>query len=235
MSLLELEHIHKRYREGERERIVLSDISLQVAAGELVVVWGARRSGRSTLLRIAAGIETPDKGTVRYDGEAISSRTQSKLGSGIGYVQKTLRTSEEQRVLEQVAAALLAKGIDLQSAREQAREALSRAGAERLAEMTVGELRGGEAARVALARALAPAPALVIFDEPAATVELDERDEILALLRGLAAQGTAVLASTGEPSELAGAHRPLSISDGELRGDSVPGLAPVVALRRAGL
>lgn len=235
MSLLELEHIHKRYRDGGRERIVLADISLQVAAGELVVVWGARRSGRSTLLRIAAGIERPDNGSVRYDGEQITARTQNRLGTGIGYVQKTLRATEEQGVLEQVAAALLAKGLDLNTAREQARNALARAGAERLAEMRVGELRGGEAARVALARALAPSPALVIFDEPVATVELHERDEILALLRTLAAEGTGVLASTAEPSELAGAHRPLSLSDGELRGESVPGLAPVVALRRAGL
>jgi ABC-type sugar transport system ATPase subunit len=74
-----------------------------------------------------------------------------------------------------------------------------------------------------------------VIDEPVATVTLSERDEILALLRRLAASGIAVLASVSEPTELAGAHRALTLSDGELRGQSEPELAPVVALRRSGV
>jgi ABC-type lipoprotein export system ATPase subunit len=231
--LLSVEHVSKRYREAQRERIVLADVSLEVHAGEMIVLYGERRSGRTTLLRIAAGIEAPDSGTVRFAGEDLAGRRGEVLGEGIGYLRKALRASEEDRVLEQVAAPLLARGISVEHARESARSALARAGAERCAAVAVGELSAGESVRVALARALVLSPALLIADEPAAAVGLSERDGILARLRALAREGTAVLASTGEPSELAGSHRALTLSDGTLRGPSTPELATVVALRRS--
>jgi ABC-type lipoprotein export system ATPase subunit len=235
MSLLGLERISKRYREGARERIVLREVSLDVEPGELVMVFGLRRSGRTTLLRIAAGIEAPDDGAVRFAGRDLAEHGEGILGEGIGYVQKTLRASEEQGVLEQVAAPLLARGAGIERARESAREALARAGGESCAAMRVGELGAGETLRVALARTLALSPSLVVIDEPAASVELGERDAILAQLRKLAAGGVAVIASTGEAVELAGAHRALTLGEGELRGQITRGLAPVVALRRHGV
>jgi ABC-type sugar transport system ATPase subunit len=73
---------------------------------------------------------------------------------------------------------------------------------------------------------------MLVIDEPVGAVELGERDEILALLRTLAGEGLAVLASAGEAGELAGAHRALSLGEGHLRGPAAPELAPVVALRR---
>jgi putative ABC transport system ATP-binding protein len=235
MSLLELEHVSKHYREGQRERTVLRDVSLSVEPGELVMVYGLRRSGRTTLLRIAAGIEQPDGGTVRFADQDLAQHRERALGEGIGYVQKTLRGGEEQGVLEQVAAPLLARGVGVSNARERARLALARAGGERCAALCVAELGAGEAVRVALARTLALSPALLVIDEPAATVELGERDEILTLLRRLSVEGAAVVASTGEAVELAGAHRALTLGEGELRGQSAPELAPVVALRRRGV
>jgi ABC-type lipoprotein export system ATPase subunit len=231
-SLLAFEHVSKRYREGQRERIALGDICLEVREGELVVIYGVRRSGRTTLLRTAAGIETPDSGTVCFQGRDLARRGELALGRGIGYVRKTLRASEEHGVLEQVAAPLLARGVPVEQARQIARRALARAGGEHCASAAVTELSAGETIRVALARTLAPSPLLVAVDEPAAGVELSERDGIIAVLRTLAAEGTAVLATTGEPDELAGAHRALTLSDGRLRGPATPELAPVVALRR---
>jgi ABC-type lipoprotein export system ATPase subunit len=235
MSLLALEHVSKRYRESQRERVVLSGVSLELSAAELVVVYGLRRSGRSTLLRIAAGIERPDSGTVHFDGRDLAGAGESVLGEGIGYVHRGLRAAEEQGVLEQVAAPLLARGVSVEQGREAARSSLSRTGAQDCAAARVSELGAGERVRVALARALCLSPALLVIDEPAGAVELTERDGILALLRTLAREGVAVLASTGEASELAGAHRALTLGEGALRGPAVPELAPVVALRRRGV
>ena len=229
--MLVLEQVGKRYRDGRRERTVLEQVELEVERGELVVIYGERRSGRSTLLRIAAGIERPDEGRVLYEGEDLAGRP-SVLGEGIGYVSTALHEGEEQDVLEQVAAPLLARGRPVDEARQTARRALARAGAEACAAHALGELSAGERMRVALARTLAPSPALVVIDEPAGTVGLSERDGLLALLGALATQGTAVLASTGEPSELAGATRALTLAEGRLRGESRPALAQVVALRR---
>ena len=235
MSLLTLEHVSKRYRDGQRERIVLEDVSLELGSGELVVVYGARRSGRSTLLRLAAGIVPPDRGRVLFEGADLTLHAERVLGEGIGYVRTTLIASEEQGVIEQVAAPLLARGVAVPKARATARTALERAGAERCAEATVGELSVGEAVRVSIARALALSPTLLVIDEPAAAVELSERDGVLTQLRELAGEGTTVLASTSEPSELAGARRALTLSEGTLRGPASPELAPVVALRRQGV
>ena len=78
MTLLELEHVSKRYRRGEH--VALDDVSLVIDAGEMVMVWGERRSGRSTLLRIAAGIETPDAGVVRFAGGDLAERRGEVLG-----------------------------------------------------------------------------------------------------------------------------------------------------------
>lgn len=234
MSLLALEHVSKRYRTRQREHWALNDVSLQVRAGELVIVLGPRRSGRSTLLRIAAGVEPPDGGSVHYRGEDLASLADGALGHGIGYVQKGFRASEDQDVLEQVAVPLLARGVAVGAARDRARAALVRSAAERCAAARVAELGAGERVKVALARTLVLSPLLLVIDEPAAAVELSGRDEVLQLLRQLAGEGLAVLASTGEPAELAGADRALTLSDGELRGPREPELAPVVALRRSG-
>ena len=205
---------------------------MEVREGELVFLYGARRTGKSTLLRTAAGIERADSGRVSFEGREIADGAGA-LGEGIGYVAKTLRASEEREVIAQVTAPLLARGAPLALARERARTALTRAGAERASEALLDELSAGETVRVALARALVLSPALVVIDEPVAAVELTERDGILAQLRALAGEGTAVLASTAEPGELAGAHRALTLSHGRVRGPSAPELAPVVELRRS--
>ncbi len=230
MSLLSVEAVSKHRREAGREHVVLREVSLQIEAGELVGVWGARRSGRTTLLRIAAGIEQPDSGRVVFDDRDLAGHAEQTLGTGIGYVARTMRGGEEQRVLEQVATTLLARGVHVGRARERARAALLRTGAEGCAAMRVGELTAGELTRVAIARSLALSPALIVIDEPTAAVELAERDSILMLLRELALQRTAVLASSGAPEELAGFHRILSLGEGQLRGAPSADLAPVVAL-----
>jgi ABC-type lipoprotein export system ATPase subunit len=233
MNVLTLDRVSKRFRDGQRERLVLNDVSLEILLGELVVVYGSRRSGRTTLLRLAAGIETPDSGTVLFKGRPLDQHAAPTLGEGIGYVRKNLRGNEEQGVLEQIAAPLLARGIRVRQSREKAREVLQRVNAQHCSALTVDELSTGEAIRVALARALVLSPIVLVADEPAAAVEISERDGILALLRTLASEDVAILVSTGEPAEMAGADRALTLGDGTLRGPSTPELAPVVPLRRS--
>jgi len=232
MSLLELQGVGKRYRDGQLERIVLREVSLELNRGELAVVWGLRGSGRSTLLRLAAGIETPDEGVVRFDGEDLSGRGEEMLGDGIGYCQTPLPRGEWQPVLDQVMLSLLARGVPPRTARSRAAAALERAGAAGCVGMRLSELQVAEIVRVALARVLALGPRLLVIDEPTKGVDLLERDGILSLLHSLADDGIAVLTSTGESTALAGADRTLALSEGELRGPPAQELAPVLALRR---
>jgi ABC-type sugar transport system ATPase subunit len=229
MSLLTLERVSKRVGSGGRARIVLREVSLALEGGEYMVVWGMRGSGRSTLLRLAAGVEAPDSGIVRFDGKDLQGRGQA-LGEGIGYCHKHFGAGEGRGALDQVMMGLLACGIAHGDARAKAASALDRCGMADRSRAPLGELDRAEQVRVALARALAPSPRLLIIDEPTNGVELMQRDGILLLLRALANDGIAVLASAAESADLSGADRTLALSDGELRGDPEPELATVVSL-----
>ncbi len=231
MSLLALEHVTRRTRQGAHERVVLRDISLEVDKGELVAIWGVRRSGRSTLLRVAAGIDPPDVGVVRFAGSDLSARGAGALGAQIGYCGHTPRGAEARRVLDELMVAQLAHGVPQPAARARALTALERAGAGDCAARALHELDAAESVRAMLARALVLAPSLLVIDEPTKGVDVLDRDEILALLRSLADDGMAILMSVGEATALSGADRALSLTDGQLRGSLGPQLAPVVPLR----
>jgi putative ABC transport system ATP-binding protein len=234
MALLELERVSKRFGRGSAERIALHDVSFELDTGELVGVWGRRRSGRSTLLRVVAGIERPDEGIVRMQGRDLTGSRLDALRAETRFCRRTFRSAEGNTVLEQLMTGQLTRGVSLDQARTHARHALHRLGAEHSASMRPGDMDGGEATRVAIARAIVREPKLLVIDEPTLGVDLPVRDEILALLRGLSSEGIAVLYSATDTSVLAGADRALSLAKGSLNGElSTPELAPVVPLHRA--
>jgi ABC-type sugar transport system ATPase subunit len=233
MSLLELTDVSKRYGRGLTEQVVLRGVSFGIDAGELVAVWGSRRSGRSTLLRIAAGIAPPDAGVVRFEGHDLSRRGGDARRIAIGYCLTTQRPGGGQVVLDQLATDQLIRSVRIEAAEQRARGVLARAGAEHCVAARLRELDAAEAVRVAVARALLQHPKLLVIDEPTLGVDVLVRDEILLLLRSLADEGIAVLMTTGETTCLSGADRALSLDAGELHGDLSPRLAPVVVLRRS--
>ncbi|HEX3391717.1 MAG TPA: ATP-binding cassette domain-containing protein [Solirubrobacteraceae bacterium] len=233
MSLLSLQGVSKGYGEGAAAHPVLRELSLSVQPGELVVVWGMRGSGRSTLMRVAAGIEPPDAGVVLFDGHDLARRGERLLGGGIGYCQRTLRFGDGQSALEHAMVGLLSRWVPPAGARARALRALERAGAAHCASMRRHKLTSAEAVRVALARTLALEPRVLVIDEPVKGVDLAERDGILALLRSLADEGIAVLACTGESTGLSEADRAFVLGAGELRGAPPAHVAPVLPLRLA--
>jgi ABC-type multidrug transport system ATPase subunit len=232
MSLLSLEGVTKRSRHGRLERTVLKDVSLEVHPGELVAVWGTRRSGRTTLLRVAAGVLPPDEGIVRFDGVDLAARRSRILGREIAYCRTGFSSTDGRLVAEHVQAGLLARGCSSSMARRQAQDMLARTGAGDCAELPPHELDAGESMRVALACALSAKPRLLSVDEPTSGVDLTERDPILELLRSIAQEGIAVLLSTGDATCLTGVDRPLTIDDGMLRGPVKAPEAAVIPLRR---
>jgi energy-coupling factor transporter ATP-binding protein EcfA2 len=237
MSLLALEHVGRCHRNppsrgtsGAHERTILRDVSLELDSGELVAIWGLRRCGRSTLLRIAAGIEPADSGRVCFTGQELSGAGSLVLGGGIGYCARA--SLDAPSVLDELLLGQLARGARQPLARARAYTALARVGAADCAPRALHELDGAEQLRVALARALALGPSLLVIDDPVRGVDVLQRDSILSLLRSLADEGIAVLISTDEATALAGADRALSLADGVLRGASAPEWAQVLPLRR---
>jgi ABC-type multidrug transport system ATPase subunit len=232
MSLLELEHVCKSYGRPPREQVALQDVCLELDAGEMAAVWGMRRSGRSTLLRVAAGVEPPDGGTVRLEGRDLHARGGRALPGRIAYCRKLDSVPGAPSVLDELLKDPLSLGVEPGAASGLIRRSLERAGADECSKQRLDELDGAQRVRVQVARALLRAPKLIVIDEPTLGVSLRQRDEVIALLRSLADEGIAVLQSTDNNTGFLGADRSLTIDRGRLRGETVPGLAEVVPLRK---
>lgn len=226
MTLLKLDHVGKRY-----SRVALDDVSMEIDAGEMVVIWGERQSGRSTLLQIAAGIETPDKGVVRFDDRDLAPGGKM-LGDGISYCRREFRRNRGPTVLDQLISGQLGRRVSQPTALTHAWKALERVQADSCAELAATELKTEETVRVAIARALTCNPRLLVVDEPTIGVDPLKRDGILKLLRSLADEGIAILSSTGEGTGFLGADRVLALGKGKLHGELTPDLAPVTDLSR---
>jgi ABC-type lipoprotein export system ATPase subunit len=233
LPVLALDRVTQRHRVGRERIAVLDGISFAVWPGEIVAILGQRRSGKTTLLRIAAGIEAPAAGAVRLDGESLSAlpaSARTRRLRTVGFAPKAWRVARGKPVLDHVALPLLAEGRPLVTALAKAHEALERVGASHCAGAAAEELAPGDETRVALAQALVREPRLLLVDEPGVMAAPDERDELLRLLRGIAAEDPrlALVVTARDVAGVAGAGRVLTLDDGVLRGAVEPPSADVV-------
>jgi ABC-type methionine transport system ATPase subunit len=228
MSLLSLEHVSKRSRDGRERRNVLEDVSLEVEQGELLGIWGMRGSGKTTLLRVAAGIEPPDQGTVRFDGRDVTrmsadARAALRRRDGISLVWTAWHLARDP-VVEHVALGLLSDGMSLREARERAHVALAQLGVSACASVTMDRLSRVERTRVGLAQALVHTPRLLLVDEPSVPLGPMEAVELYGLLRSLGeGSGLSIVVASEEIAAIRGARRMLSIDSGRLRAMDRPG------------
>jgi putative ABC transport system ATP-binding protein len=234
--LLAIDAVTQRYARGRRrrERVALHEASLELRLGELVAVWGQRRSGRTTLLRVAGGVLTPSAGAVRFDGVDLRERSMLGIPGGIGYTQREFSSVVADAVVEHVAAPLLGSRRSTAEAEARAYTALKRVGAAACAELEPDELDHDETIRVAIARALVTEPRLLLVDEPAVGLAptAERAGAVYALLESLAHDdGIAVLTTVDDTSGLAGADRALSIDEGELHGQLTPPAKPSGVVR----
>jgi ABC-type ATPase involved in cell division len=230
VSLLSLAHVSKRYRRGARDHLALDDVSMTIEQGELLAILGTRRSGRSTLLRIAAGLERPDQGTVSFEGAPLAS-VRDIVGHHVCYCHASFSPMEGERVVDHVAAPLLAHRQSLRRARRAAESALARAGAAECGSLQPDGLTAAEAMRVGIARALVAEPSLLVVDDPTAGVGSLHADGILRLLRSIADDRIAVLMSTDDATCISGADRALALDRGKLSVEEAAPAAEVVPLR----
>lgn len=230
MSLLSIEDVSKRYRLGHREHVALRGVSLAVEHGELLAVLGTRKSGRSTLLRIAAGLERPDEGVVRFRGTPMPA-ARDVVGRQISYCDASFSPMEGERVVDHVATALLARRVSSTRARRAAEGALERVAVAHCVPMRPRELDGAESVRVAIARGLVSSPSMLVIDDPTAGVGLHQSAGILRVLRSIADEGVAILMSTDDATSISGADRVLSLNRGVLSGEVQGPRADVVQLR----
>ena len=221
VTLLELDGVSKRYRDGARQMLVLDDISLEVEAGESLGLLGERRSGKTTLLRVASGLELADGGTVAFAGvelgDSIDSRAKIWRHDGIALVSGDWRPPPGRHVIDEVAMPLLAAGLSPAQAERAVWEMLDRLEAVNLGKLSVNRLSIGERIKVDIARALVREPRLLMIDEPAVLPGPSEARSLQALLRGLPGElGLALMIASEDAAAVSGLPRVLRISDGRI-------------------
>jgi len=220
MTLLSLVGVTKRYARGYREVEALACVQLEVERGDFVAIWGGSRSGKTTLLRIAAGIEAPDAGAVVFDGQDLAVRSRRArarlLLTDIGCVWQTGRITRGLSVLDHVALPRFKQRTHAQARRE-AHEVLERVGVVQCANARWHELSDGERTRVALAHALIRRPRLLLADEPTANLNMIEREQVLSVLRSVADEaGVAIVMTAPDAPNLLQSHRLMSLDGGRL-------------------
>jgi ABC-type cobalamin/Fe3+-siderophores transport system ATPase subunit len=220
-ALLSLEGVGKRYSRGELSHWLLRRLTLRVSTGEVVSVVAMRGQGKTTLLRIAAGMVAPDEGQVLLTGhnlDGLSDHAHARLlREQIGLAGR-LGPGMGVRMLDYVAMRL---SIGRRSRRREVRalalEALERVGAEHSAERHWEELSDWERALVEIAQAIAGAPRLLLIDDLLDGLGMRETDELARLVRALAEDlKIGVLMALSDPEAALCSHRVLSLADGRL-------------------
>jgi putative ABC transport system ATP-binding protein len=215
--------VSKWVKDGQRRREVLRGVSLEVNAGELVVIVGPSGSGKTTLLGVLGGMLLPSSGEVRLEGEAVSRLRDEHRAEvrrrKVGYLFQDLALIPGMTVLENVALPLLPDGITGAAAEARCLAALARLGVEGRAGDRVDGLSGGERQRVALARALVGSPSLLLLDEPTAHLDAERAASLLEALGSFAQEGKALVVASHDPRviEAPQVHRRLRLADGALQ------------------
>lgn len=207
-------------------RPVLRDVSLTVRAGERLALTGPSGSGKTTLLNCLGGVDRPDAGEIRLgdvrldrlDAEALAAVRRCRLGTIFQFFHllPTLTAAEN------IELPLQLNGVDAGRRSDRVRELLSRVGVAHRADALPARLSGGEMQRVAVARALAHRPELLLADEPTGNLDSRNGAAVLRLLEELTEEtGTALVLVTHDAAAAACCHREVRLRDGEVAGVQV--------------
>jgi putative ABC transport system ATP-binding protein len=210
----------RQFSAGDQTVRAVDGVDLTVAAGELLMVLGRSGAGKTTLLSLVGALDRPDSGTVNVAGhtvELLTGRDRDQfLQRSVGWVFQTSGLIPLLTAAENVELALRLAGVPRDELEPRTQAALVMVGLGDRREHTAAELSGGEQQRVAVARALAKRPTVVIADEPTAQLDSETSAGIMRLLREVAAQGTAVMMATHDRVAVEFADRVATMEDGRL-------------------
>jgi tungstate transport system ATP-binding protein len=183
-------------------KVALTVPELELCSGHLYLLTGPNGSGKSTLLNILAFLTTPDEGDIQFAGDRVTWKKENltRLRKRVTLLQQSPYLFSG-NVFENVAYGLRIRGIPLEIVRRSASDSLARVGLDGFQSRNVLHLSGGEARRVALARALVLKPEVLLLDEPLANVDTDITSILEPLIASLAAEGTTVVMSTHDPQQ----------------------------------
>jgi putative ABC transport system ATP-binding protein len=230
---LQMRGVRKTFEAENAPVRALRGVDLDIARGEFVALTGPSGCGKSTLLNLAAGLDLADEGSIVVAGDEITGQGEDELAlmrrRHIGIVFQFFNLLEGITVQENVALAAIIAGRKRRAAETRARDLLDLLGLADKAASTPGVLSGGQRQRLAIARALANEPTLVLADEPTGALDTDGGQEVIELLRRLHAGGQTILLVTHDNAVAEAAERVLRMLDGRISPDAGTGGAAPAA------
>ena len=219
--VLSAEDLTRSYGRGANEVLALAGVSLQVAAGELVILRGPSGSGKTTLLNILGGLDQPTSGAVRLGDRDIVGASESDMldmrRSEIGFIFQNFALLPSLTAAENVELPMRITGVPFDERAATVAELLEVVGLTPHAGQRPFELSGGQQQRLGIARALANGPRLIIADEPTGQLDATNSELMMSLIAGLVhTRGVAALVSTHDPRMAAFADRIIELRDGQL-------------------
>lgn len=220
-SILQIRSLSKHFEEGGRSRLVLDNVNLEIVAGEFFVLLGKSGSGKSTLLNLISGIDHADSGQIVIGETDITALNERQLTlfrrDQIGIVFQFFNLIPTLTVLENITLPDELRGESRRAAEKRGRALLERVGLGGRADTFPDKLSGGEQQRIAIARALAHEPALVLADEPTGNLDEDTGRNVLNLLLELTRDaGKTLVMATHNPEIVPLADRVCRIHEGKL-------------------
>ena len=223
MSLIQLDHIEKKYHMGDTEVSVLNHISFSIKAGELVAIIGASGSGKSTLMNIIGLLDKADAGDYRLNGEDITQLSQDELATirnqQIGFVFQQFNLLPRFNAWQNVSLPLTYRNASKQEQTHKACSVLDRVGMHQFIKHRPTELSGGQQQRVAIARALVTEPQVILADEPTGALDSNTGKDIMNLFLELHQEGRTIILVTHDPRVATLCSRCISLADGQIVSD----------------
>ena len=226
MSVVSTKDLRKNYEaEGAPVR-ALRGVDVNIAQGEFVAVMGPSGCGKSTLLNLIAGLDTPTDGEIAVAGESLVGKDENALAKmrrkHIGIVFQFFNLLEGMSVLENVTLPAVIAGMPRKQAETRARDLLDLLGLADKAKNAPGVLSGGQRQRLAIARALANRPTVVLADEPTGALDSAGGVEVMELFRRLHADGQTIMLVTHDEKVASHADRVVRMRDGKVEDPSAP-------------
>jgi putative ABC transport system ATP-binding protein len=217
--MIQLQNIEKVYRTDTVETLAINNISLNVAAGEFLSIMGPSGCGKSTLLNVIGLLDEPSKGSVRIDGQDVTSYGDRQLArfrnQKLGFIFQSYHLINDLQVLDNVELPLLYRNASASERRKLATEALEKVGLSNRLKHFPTQLSGGQRQRVAIARAIVGNPRIILADEPTGNLDSAMGNEIMNILIGLnQAEGTTIVMVTHDEQMALKTHRLVRLFDG---------------------